>query len=391
MARRIAIVTVGRSDYSILQSVWRSLNQAGADAGFVVAAGHLSPQQGMTEDVIKADGLPIFGRVHCTLASDTPDAIATSIGLATLGFARAIPDAAPDAVVLLGDRYETMAAAVAVSALPIPIAHIHGGEVTEGAVDERYRHAITKLSHLHFASTPGAAARLRQLGEEPWRIHVSGAPGIDGLLAAPRMPAPEAFAALDLEYFGPYLLVTLHPETVGDRTLEMADALAAALERLDLPAVITGSNADAGGQAINARMQALCASNPQLQFVTSCGPRLYPSILASALAVVGNSSSGLIEAPAFGKPVVNIGERQTGRERSPHVLDCGYAADQILSIVRAAISDGIRQSLVCEPSLYGDGAASSRIADVLTGAVFDETMLRKRFLDLAGAAASVQD
>lgn len=276
-----------------------------------------------------------------------------------------------------------MAAAVAVSALPVPIAHIHGGEVTEGAVDERYRHAITKLSHLHFASTPGAAARLRQLGEEAWRIHVSGAPGIDGLLAAPRTPAPEAFEALGLKYFGPYLLVTLHPETVGDRTPEMTEALADALARLNLPAVITGSNADAGGQAINARMQALCASLPQIQFVTSCGPRLYPSILAGALAVVGNSSSGLIEAPAFGKPVVNIGERQAGRERSRHVVDCGYEADEILDTVRAAVSEKTLQSLAGVPSLYGDGGASDRIADVLTHAVFDETMLRKRFSDLA--------
>lgn len=382
MTRRIAIVTVGRSDYSILQSVWRSLNQAGTDAGFIVAAGHLSPQHGMTEDVIKADGLPIFGRVHCTQDDDTPDAVAMSIGLATLGFVKAIRDAAPDAVVLLGDRHETMAAAVAISALPIPIAHIHGGEVTEGAVDERYRHAITKLSHLHFASTPGAAARLRQLGEEPWRIHVSGAPGIDGLLAAARMPASEAFEALGLEYFGPYLLVTLHPETIGDRTPEMTDALAGALMRLDLPVVITGANADAGGQAINARMQALCASLPRAQFITSCGPRLYPSMLADALAVVGNSSSGLIEAPAFGKPVVNIGERQAGRERSRHVLDCGYAVDQIVDAVRTALSDETARSLRGARSIYGDGAASDRIADVLAHAVFDEAMLRKRFADL---------
>lgn len=379
MTRRIAIVTVGRADYSILRPVWRALQGAGADVGFWVAGGHLSADQGLTRSTLTDDGAPIWAQVPCTPADDSPAAVAVATGQATVGFARAAVDTAPDAVVLLGDRYETMAAATAVSALPIPLVHIHGGEVSEGAVDERYRHAVTKLSHLHFAATATAAARLRQLGEEDWRIHVSGAPGIDALLTADRLAPADAFAALGLDYPGPYLLVTLHPETVGDATPAMTEALATALETLDLPLLVTAANADAGGQAITARLRALCDRLPNARFVTSCGPRLYPSILAGALAVVGNSSSGLIEAPALGKPVVNIGERQAGRERPIHVADCPADAQAVIAAVRAAVARA--PQLADAPTPYGDGRASQRIAEVLMRTPLDTTLLRKRFAD----------
>jgi UDP-hydrolysing UDP-N-acetyl-D-glucosamine 2-epimerase len=388
MKRRILIVTVGRSEYSILRPVWRALEAAGADCGFVVAGGHLAPHQGMTEQALVADKAPVWGRVHCTLASDAPEAIAVSMGLAVAGFAQAFIAARGDMIVLLGDRHETLAAATAAAALPTPLAHIHGGEVTEGALDERFRHAITKLSHLHFASTPGAASRLRQLGEEPWRIAVTGAPGIDTLLSTSPLSPEEALKARGLEYHGPYLLVTLHPETIGDQTEVALAALVQALRIVDLPVVVTGSNADSGGRRINEVLQRFCEDMPRAQFITSFGADLFPSAMANALAVVGNSSSGLIEAPALGKGVVNIGARQQGRERSGHVMDVPADAEAVADVIRQAIRRDTVDRLAKTPGVYGDGQASARIAEVLMSTALDDRLLRKRFID-APAAASV--
>lgn len=381
MRRRVAVVTVGRSDYGIYQPVLAALSARGdVEAGLIVGAAHLVAAHGEGEAAIRRDGHTILDTVEMLMAADTRAATALSIGIGAAGFARAFARVKPDLIILLGDRYEMFAAAGAAVPLDIPLLHLHGGEVTEGAMDERFRHAITKLSHLHCVATPLAGQRVRQMGEEAWRVEVTGAPGLDALLG--REPADRAalFAGIGMQDRGGFLLVTFHPVTTEpDPEGRQVAALLGALRGSGMQLLCTIANADPGGAAINAALRAEEAARPDaVKVVTGLGP-LYGAAMAHAAAMIGNSSSGVIEACSFGLPVVNIGSRQDGRERSANLIDCACEEAAITAALVRALSPEFRARAKAAENVYGDGRAGGRIARITAETPLDERLRVKRF------------
>jgi len=382
--RRIAVVTVGRSDYGIYRPVLRRLiSDPAFDVKIIAAAAHLQQRLGRTVDFIENDGFPIADRVEMSMDADSPDAIARASGTGTIGFARAYASIGPDIILTLGDRFEMHAAVVAAVPFGIPVAHIHGGETTEGAIDELYRHSITKMSHLHFVATDVYARRVVQMGEEQSRVVVSGAPGLDALRSIALLDRAALEARCGFRLDAPVVLVTFHPET---RRPEMAEAqireLIAALERVNGPIIITAPNADANRQLIFDRLLALAARRPSTWFVDTLGPDAYFSVMTLASVMVGNSSSGIIEAPSFELPVVNIGDRQKGRLRAANVIDVAAECDAIAGGIGRALAPAFRRSLSGLQNPYGDGHASERIAATLATVAIDHAFMTKHFHDL---------
>jgi UDP-hydrolysing UDP-N-acetyl-D-glucosamine 2-epimerase len=286
---------------------------------------------------------------------------------------------------VLGDRFEMLSAATAALPLRVPLAHIHGGEITEGALDDAVRHAMTKLSHLHFVATEEYAARVIGLGEEPWRVIVSGAPALDNLRVLQLMPRDELERTFELEAGRPFLLATWHPVTLQpEQGAAQLEALLDALQASGLPAVITYPNADMGSAAIIERLRAFAAGRADVRLVRNLGTRAYFSAMAHAAAMIGNSSSGIIEAASFQLPVVNIGDRQRGRVRGINVIDCAPAVDAIGAALAEAISPSFRQALRGCRNPYGDGAAAARIVDTIASVPLDDRLLRKRFHEGGG-------
>ncbi|HLF50430.1 MAG TPA: UDP-N-acetylglucosamine 2-epimerase [Methylomirabilota bacterium] len=384
MARRIGVVTVARSDYGHLVPVLEQVREAPDLALLLFVAGaHLSPRFGRTVSAIEADGWPITERVEMVGESDAPEAIAAAAGRGVAGFAAALARSRPDLLVVLGDRLEMLSAALAALPLTIPVAHIHGGEVTEGAIDEQVRHAITKLAHLHFPAAELYARRIRQMGEEPWRVHSCGAPGLDRFSKLAGLPRDVLARKIGLPLRRPTLLVTFHPVTLEyGETAAHAEELAAALAALDGDMVITYPGADAAHASVIRRLEALAAERPGTRFVPSLGEDVYCSLLREADVMVGNSSSGIIEAPSFGLPVVNIGSRQQGRLRAANVLDVGHGREEIAAGIGRALAPEFRRRLVGLVNPYGDGHAAPRIVKVLREVELGPRLLRKRFVDL---------
>ncbi|HEV8616436.1 MAG TPA: UDP-N-acetylglucosamine 2-epimerase [Methylomirabilota bacterium] len=383
MSRLIGVVTVARSDYGHLTPVLHAIRDA-ADLRLqlFVAGAHLLPRFGMMVRAIEADGWPIAARIAGAVDDDTPEAIAAGAGAAVTGFARAFAVHRPDLLVVLGDRVEMLAAAVAALPFALPVAHVHGGEVTEGAMDEQARHAITKLAHLHFAAAEPYAARIRAMGEEGWRVHTTGAPGLDRLAALPPLSRETLASRLGLPLRRPTLLVTFHPETLAAGDVpQQVDELATALEKVEGDAVVTFPGADTASGAIITRLRALERTRPHTRLVESLGDDVYASLLREADVMVGNSSSGLIEAPAFALPVVNIGDRQRGRLRGDNVIDVGPARDAIVAAIARALDPAFRRALAGRPNPYGDGRAAPRIVRVLREVELGPRLVRKRFVD----------
>lgn len=379
--RTVCAVTVARSDYGILRPVLRRLSSSAALRLRVVAGGsHLLRSAGHTIDEVAHDGFEIAERVEMLLASDGPEAISASIGVGVLGFARAYERMRPDVLLLIGDRFEMLAAAVASLPFTIPIAHIHGGELSTGAIDDQIRHAITKMSHLHFVATPACAARVTQMGEEPWRVTVSGAPAIDDLAAMPRIPVADLEAQLGVAFDPPPLVVTYHPATLAyEQTAHDVAELVEALRPVDRSLIITHPNADTLNGLVLAAWRRLADGKPGVALVENLGSRTYWSVLAAAGAMVGNSSSGLIEAPSFQLPVVNIGNRQAGRDRAANVIDTGPSSGEIAAALERALSPAFRQSLAGLVNPFGDGLAAGRIAGVLETIPLDARLRLKSF------------
>ncbi|MDB5599496.1 MAG: hypothetical protein JWN71_1540 [Xanthobacteraceae bacterium] len=377
----ICVVSGGRADYGLLTPVLRALN---ADAAFalslVLTGQHLVAEQGDTAARVRADGFAVAAEVDMGLDGDNAVAITQAAGRALGGIAGILDKLKPDLMLLLGDRYEILCCALAASLARIPIAHIAGGDVTEGAFDDAFRHAITKLAHLHFVTNSDAARRVRQLGEEAARVHVVGSPGLD-LVRMTKVPAREAFfASVDLEPRAVNVIVTFHPVTLADDSLSQLDELLAALAQLpDAAILFTGSNADPDGRRIDARVQQFVAGHPAARFVASLGAENYFAALTHMDVVVGNSSSGLYEAPSFGVPTVNIGDRQKGRLRAASVIDCPAERNAIGDAVQAALARGRRPT----ENPYGDGHASERIVTVLKSLADPRQVLVKRFMDMA--------
>ncbi|MBE3142425.1 MAG: UDP-N-acetylglucosamine 2-epimerase (hydrolyzing) [Planctomycetes bacterium] len=383
--RSIGVVTTSRADYGIYLPVLRRIShEPGLNIRLFVTGMHLSPDFGRTVEDIEKDGFMIQEKVEMLLASDTPEDIAKSMGLGTIGFAKAFSRWKPDILLVLGDRFEMHAAAVAALPFMIPIAHIHGGERTEGAIDEALRHSITKMSHLHFVATDDFAHRVIQMGEEPWRVIISGAPSLDNLkeFVPLTLAELEVRVGMALPERG-FLLVTFHPVTLEyEQASEQTNNLLAALAAIEMPVVFTLPNADTAGKEVRKLICEFVAKISSARAVENMGTRGYFSLMARAAAMVGNSSSGLLEAPSFQLPVVNVGTRQLGRVRAANVLDCGYEKKDIMDALYISLSLKFRTSLAGLVNPYGDGNAADRIVTLLKEVDLDKNLLIKHFYDL---------
>lgn len=382
--RTIGVVTVARSDYGIYRPVLRGIaGDAELELRLFVSGTHLASDHGATVREIEADGFPIAARIKSVSDEDDATSIARGAGQAVGGFADAFAASRPDLLLALGDRFEMLAAAFAALLLRLPVAHLHGGEASEGAFDESIRHALTKLSHLHFAATEQAARRIRQLGEEPWRVVVSGAPALDEIARLEPLADDELERRIGLPLDPPPLVVTYHPPTLDPRDPgELVQELLAAVEQSGLPAVFTYPNADPGGLAVRRAIDAYVADHPRTRAVSSLGSRAYHSLLRHAAAVVGNSSSGIVEAASFRAPVVNVGNRQDGRLRPGNVIDVDDDRDAIAAAIQRALSPDFRASLAELTNPYGDGHAAEAIVATLRQVELGPRLLTKRFHDL---------
>lgn len=381
--RTVGVVTVARSDYGIYRPLLQLL-AAHDDVRLQLYVGgmHLLERFGSTVEEIERDGFPIAERVDFLLPEDTPRAVAESIGRGVVAFAAAFSRTRPELLLVLGDRSEMFAAAATALPLGIPLAHVHGGELTEGAIDDAMRHAITKLSHLHFVSTEQYAARVRQLGEEDWRIVVSGAPALDALVGFRPLDQEELRDRFGVSFERPTLLVTFHPETLEPaRTQEHARELIDAVHDSGLDAVFTYPNADAGHAGLVELFEQAASSSDRYRIVRNFGGGAYFSAMSRAAAMVGNSSSGLLEAPSFRLPVVNVGSRQRGRVRAENVIDVEAERAAIAAAITRATSVEFRRGLNGLSNPYGDGHAAAKIVEVLTTVPLDDRLLTKRFRD----------
>jgi len=392
MKRRIGVVTVARSDYSILYPLLRAIEADPALALQLIVAGmHLAPEFGNTVAAIEADGFAIADRVAMLLPaddprSDQPAGVAIATGRGVIGFAEAFARNRPDLLVVMGDRFEMFGAAIAALPLRIPVAHIHGGELSEGAIDDAMRHAMTKLSHLHFTSTETYRDRVIQLGEEPWRVVASGAPALDNLHALPRLSEEELKRRFGLTFAARPLVVTYHPTTLGAADVDAEiDALLAALRRAGRPIVFTAPNADAGGRRIAERIGAFAADFGKADVVSNLGLQGYYSLLSLAAAMVGNSSSGIIEAASFALPVVSVGDRQKGRLAPRNVIHVPADAPAIADAIEMACGAGFRRGLAGLTNPYGTGHAVPRIVETLRSVELGQRLLQKSFHDLTPA------
>ena len=375
MKRRIAVVTSSRADYNHLYWPLRALAAyEDIDLRLIAMGPHLSPEFGNTAAEIENDGHVIAARIECLLSSDTDIGMAKTIGLATLGLADCLGQMRPDLMLLIADRYEFLAPASVGLALRIPMAHIEGGEISEGAIDDTVRNALTKMCHVHFTSTATAHDRVIAMGEEPWRVHQAGAPSLDHLRHSvlPERAELETLMGLDLRL--PTALVTCHPLTMAQDTTREADAVFEALHNLKMQIIFCYPNADAGSRALIARARAFSRAHVfvNLPAVT------YWGVLRAVSVVIGNSSSGIMEAASFALPAVNIGNRQRGREQGRNVLNAEADAAAILQAVSTAMDPGFRESLRGMQNLYGDGHASERIVEVLRGVPLGEQLLIKK-------------
>lgn len=376
--RRIGVITTSRADYGHLYWPLREL-QAHPDVelGLFVVGAHLSPAFGASVQEIERDGFPIRARVEALLSSDTDTGMAKTIGVAILGLADAMTAWRPDLLLLIADRYEMLAPASVALALRIPIAHIEGGEISQGAIDDSVRNALTKMAHVHFTSNETARRRVIAMGEEPWRVHRAGAPSLDHLRRSRLLDRTALEVRLGIHFASPALLVAWHPVTILTDTNAEADALFAALESAPGQLIFVYPNSDAGGHALIERTRALAESRPQTHVFVNLDPVTYWSLLQQVDLMVGNSSSGIMEAASFALPVVNVGIRQQGRERARNILDVPADRDAILSGLARALDPEFRNGLRGMNNPYGDGNAAATIASVLTEVPLDRILIKE--------------
>jgi UDP-N-acetylglucosamine 2-epimerase (non-hydrolysing)/GDP/UDP-N,N'-diacetylbacillosamine 2-epimerase (hydrolysing) len=376
--RRIAVVTTSRADYSHLYWPLRELAaHPGVELGLFTMGAHLSPEFGSTIDEIVRDGFPIQARIECLLCSDTDTGMAKTIGIAILGLADALTAWRPDLLLLIADRYEMLAPASVAVAMRIPIAHIEGGEISQGAIDDQVRNALTKMAHIHFTSTPTARRRVIAMGEEPWRVTHAGAPSLDHLRHSALLSRQELEAKLSLLLTPPTLLTAWHPVTILCETNAEADALFNALAQTPGQLLFVHPNADAGSYALVERMRALASTRPQTHIFVNLDAVTYWSLLSNVDAMIGNSSSGIMEAASFALPVVNVGMRQQGRERARNVLDAPAETAAIIAAISNALDPQFRKKLRGMVNPYGDGSAAQTITRVLTTVPLDGLLIKQ--------------
>ena len=387
--KQVAVVTGTRAEYGLLRPVCEKLRESEQlSLALVVTGAHLSERYGNTVTEIEADGMPIAAKIpilnHPSTALGTCHTIGDAIGL----FADYFAETRPDCVLVLGDRYEIFAAATAAAVLRIPLAHISGGDVTAGAADEFFRHSITKMASIHFPSCAAYAARIIRMGEEPRRVFNVGGLGDENIRTMQLLSKEELTRRFSFDFSRPYLLVTYHPVTLGGDPAEEVKALLAALDRFpQLGLIFTKANADAGGETINRLLDEYTARRANAVAFTSMGALGYLSAMRYCEAVVGNSSSGVVEAPSFQKPTVNIGDRQKGRLRCRSILDCGTDTDAIERTLRVALSPAFALGCKNSRSPYNGGDTSGRIVSLLAAFLDSDLAHRpKEFWDAPSAA-----
>jgi UDP-hydrolysing UDP-N-acetyl-D-glucosamine 2-epimerase len=368
--RKIAVVTGTRAEYGLLYWIIKGIHEdPGLELQLIVTGMHLSTEFGYTVKDIEKDGFPIAERVEMLLSSDTKVSTSISMGIGLAGFAKAYERLNPDILLVLGDRFEIFSAVSAAVPIRIPVAHIHGGEATEGVMDEQFRHAITKMSAIHFPAAQRYADRIIQMGERPERVYCFGAPGLDNIYKLKLMNRKTLVRELGLPEKGKTGVVTFHPETIDNFSVELQaqEVLKALSEIGDIFWVITMSNADPGGRSIQVLMEKFVQANAgRVKLFASLGQLRYLSLLKHAELMVGNSSSGIIEAPSFRLPVVNIGGRQAGRIRSENIIDVPVCRKpDIVKTISKAMSDGFKSSLKGLENPYGKGDASKKIVKIL--------------------------
>lgn len=383
--RKICVVTGSRAEYGLLYWLMKEIQDDSAlELQVIVTGMHLSPEFGLTWKQVERDGFIIHRKVEMLLSSDTPVGISKSIGLGVIGFADALEYLQPDLLVVLGDRFEIFAACQAAMVHRIPIAHIHGGEITEGAVDDAIRHAITKMSHLHFTATESYRQRVIQLGEQPQRVFNAGAPGLDNIFRLQLLDKPQLEQAIGFKLGKRNLLVTFHPVTLENATAaSQFGNLLKALDCFDDSHIIfTLPNADADGRVIIGMIEQYRQRFPErIASFVSLGSLRYLSALKYMDAVVGNSSSGLIEAPAFKIGTINIGDRQKGRLCADSVIHCEPEVDAIVQAFNRLFSEKFQESLKMVENPYGNSGASAKIKELLKSQSLDG-LLKKSFYDL---------
>jgi UDP-hydrolysing UDP-N-acetyl-D-glucosamine 2-epimerase len=379
--RKICVVTGSRAEYGLLYWLMQEIRgDPDLELQLIATGMHLSPEFGLTYRKIEADGFTIDAKVEVLLSSDTPVGIAKSIGLGVIGFADALAGLKPDILVVLGDRYEIFAAAQAAMTARIPIAHIHGGETTIGAIDEAIRHAITKMAHFHFTAAEPYRQRVIQLGELPEKVFNYGAPGLDHLKNTQLLGRDDFEKAIDFHLGALSFLVTYHPVTLsGEGSEKPFKELLGALDHFSEAKIIfTKANADAFGRSINQKIDEYAERNPlRVKVFISMGQLLYWSAIKNVDIIVGNSSSGLIEVPALKKATVNIGERQRGRLRADSVIDCEEKEQAIVAAIEKGLSPEFSSLLENVDSPYGQGNASLKIKDYLKKVSLQNVLLKK--------------
>ena len=384
MIRKICVVTGTRAEFGLLRWLMQEIEASEALTLQVVATGmHLSPEFGLTYREIEQAGFTIDAKVEMLLSADTASAVTKSMGLGLIGYADAYTRLAPDLIVLLGDRFEIFAAAAAAMIAGIPIAHLHGGETTEGAFDEAIRHSITKMSHLHFVAAQDYRNRVIQLGEQPERVFLVGGLGIDAIQRTTLMTREALEASLDFRFGPRNLLITFHPVTLESQSSahQMGELLKALGALQDTHLVFTMPNADTGGRELAAMVDSFVAAHPNARAYSSLGQLRYLLCMHVVDGVVGNSSSGLSEAPSMGIGTIDIGDRQRGRLRASSVIHCEPICEQITQALSTLYSPEFQANLTQGVNPYGTGGASQLIVEVLAKHPLDK-LVKKKFHDL---------
>lgn len=386
MKKKICVVTATRAEYGLLRPVILALmNESCFEVAVVATAAHLSPEFGLTYKEIEKDGIKISKKIETLMSSDTPVSISKCMGLTMISFAEYFDESRPDALLVLGDRYETLAVCCAAMNARIPIIHMYGGETTEGAVDEAARHSITKMSMLHFTSTEAYRKRVIQLGENPDSVFCVGAVGIENIMRMRLRDKKELAASLSFALDKPYAVVTFHPVTLENNSAEeqFVELLKALERHKELKYIFTKANADAGGRVINKMIDDYAADNTNVAAFESLGNLRYLSALKYAAMAIGNSSSGIVEAPSFGIPTINIGDRQKGRIQAESVVNCAPSCEDISAAIDKALSPAFQCKAAHAVNPYGDGYTTEKIVKVIKDKFqhngFD---LKKKFFDV---------
>lgn len=384
MSRKVCVITGTRADFGLLRWVMQEVRDTPDLELQVIATGmHLSPEFGLTSKEIEQGGFSINAKVEMLLSTDTATGVTKSMGLGLIGFADAYARLKPDVIVVLGDRFEIFAAATAALIAGIPLAHLHGGETTEGAFDEAIRHSITKMSHLHFVAADDYRRRVIQLGEQPERVFQVGGLGIDAIKRIALMDRAALEASLDFKLGTKNLLITYHPVTLESQSSaqQMGELLAALRQLEDTHLIFTMPNADTGSRELVSMVEAFVSMHPNSRVYSSLGQLRYLSCMHLVDGVVGNSSSGLAEAPSMGVGTINIGNRQRGRLQATSVIDSAPDQQAILAAIKHMYAEDFRQTLLTTVNPYGDGGASKKIVQLLKDYPLDG-ILKKSFYDL---------